>query len=872
MGAKPSGRRPAPGVRWTKKIRGDRIGKAHCLSLASILRTWAIEAPRAPASEAKRAEARARRLRDQEKSRVIAFTRSPWRVWAIDARARRLYLQCIVKLAPARQDAGPPILSIANIKYTYVAKRPFPSKEEVLAFLRESPARVGKREIARAFHIRGDERVALKALIKELRSEGLLERPDKRRPARPGALPEVLVVEVSAIDPDGELIARPAVWHRDEAPPTIYLAPERRGRPAIGLGERVLARLKRIEPGVYEGRPIRVLGGAPKRLLGIYQEGEGGGRLHPTDRRAKGDFRLRREDAGTARPGDLVLAEVKAHHRRLGPREVRVVERLGAIDSPRALSLISIQEHDLPTVFAPEALAAAEACGPVPLGDREDLRDIPLVTIDGADARDFDDAVWAEPDPDNPDGWHVLVAIADVAHYVRPGCALDRAAQERGNSAYFPDRVVPMLPEALSNGWCSLKPGEERPCLAVHLWLDAEGRARRHRFLRGLMRSAARLTYEQVQAARDGRPDALGNPLLEPVIRSLYGAFGALERARRARGTLDLDLEERQVLMDEQGRVAEIAPRPRLDSHRLIEEFMIAANVAAAETLEARSRPAMYRVHEAPDPQKLEAFRQVLATFGLKFARGQVVRPHAFTRILEKVAGKPHAALVSQLVLRTQSKALYSPRNLGHFGLALARYVHFTSPIRRYADLLAHRALIAGEGPGARNPGAGGLGAGGLGAGGLGAEESERFEEIGQHISMTERRAQAAEREALDRFTAAFLQDRVGALFAGRVTGVTRFGLFVQLRENGADCLVPIGSLPEDFYDHRQDEHCLQGRRWGRRYRLGQTLRVRLIEANPLTGGLIAHVADDPSATREETPPNSREGAAAWDPIGAERG
>ncbi len=415
---------------------------------------------------------------------------------------------------------------------------PFPSKQELLDFIRESPVPVGRKEIARAFRIRGPDRVALKALIKELEDEGQLDRHGKRGLTRSGGLPEVLVVEITGRDSDGELLAKPAAWRREGAPPKIYMAPERRGRPALGSGDRVLARLRRIEGEAYEGRTIRVLGGVPRRVLGIYERGERGGRLRPTDRRAKNDFVLRGEDAGGARPGELVLAELKPHHPRLGMREVVVLERLGHLGDLRALSLISIHEHDLPTVFSPEALAEAEAAGPAQLGRREDLRDLPLVTIDGADARDFDDAVWAAPDddPKNPGGWQLVVAIADVAHYVRPDSALDRNAYERGNSVYFPDRVVPMLPEALSNGWCSLRPGEERPCLAARIWLDREGRIKRHRFVRGLKRSAARLTYEQVQAARDGRPDKPTKPLLDPVIGPLYGAFEALATARDRRG------------------------------------------------------------------------------------------------------------------------------------------------------------------------------------------------------------------------------------------------------------------------------------------------------------------------------------------------
>ena len=711
---------------------------------------------------------------------------------------------------------------------------PFPSKDEVLAFIREHEGTVGKREIARAFQLKGQQRIALKALLKDLAAEGHIERDRKRRVAAPGRLPPVTVIEVTGRDPDGELLGRPAGWTREAPPPTIYIAPFPGGHPSLGEGERVLARLKAAGEGVYEAQPMRVVGAAPRRVLGIYRPKVAEGRLVPTDKRAKREFVLRPEDAGGARNGDLVLAELLRGRDRLSLPRVRVVERLSG---PGSLSLISLFEHGIPTEFPKDALKQAEAAGPPVLGERRDLRQVPLVTVDGEDARDFDDAVWASPGPGKGGGWRILVAIADVAHYVTADSPLDRSARERGNSVYFPDRVVPMLPEALSNGWCSLRPKEERGCLAVEITLDAEGRIRKHRFFRGLMRSAARLTYAQVQAAVDGRPDATTAPLLDDVIKPLYGAYAALLRARERRGTLDLDLPERRVLLDAEGRVAGIEARERLDSHRLIEEFMIAANVAAAETLESRQRPCLYRVHDGPDPVKVEALRQFLETLDLRLARGQVLRPKLFTRLLDQVRGSAQEPLVSELVLRCQSQAAYSPRNLGHFGLALTRYAHFTSPIRRYADLLVHRSLISALG---------------LGKDGLPAEQAAAFAEIGEHISLTERRAAAAERDTVDRFTAAYLAERVGEILTGRVGSVTRFGLFITLDESGGDGLVPISALPDDFYEHDEANHCLVGRRWGRVYNLGDRVTLRLVEASPVTGGLILHLAEgSDSETRE---------------------
>ncbi|HZT50339.1 MAG TPA: ribonuclease R, partial [Stellaceae bacterium] len=531
---------------------------------------------------------------------------------------------------------------------------------------------------------------------------------------------------------------------------------------------------------------------------------------------------------------------------RLGLPEARVIERLGDSADPHAFGLIAIHTHGLPTEFPHAALALAEKARPVALGNREDLRGVPLVTIDGADARDFDDAVWAEPDPEREGGSHALVAIADVAWYVRPGDALDAAARERGNSAYFPDRVVPMLPEALSNELCSLKPGVDRACLAVHLWIDAEGRTERHRFVRGLMRSAARLTYEAVQAAADGHPDDVTRPVLDPVLRPLYGVFRALDRARRKRDALELDLPERRILLDPGGKVARIEPRQRLESHELIEELMIAANVAAAETLERLKQPCMYRVHDAPDPAKLAALRDFLdgiGIAGLRLAKGQAVRPRHFNEILRRAAGTPYETLVHQLVLRSQAQAVYSPANLGHFGLALRRYAHFTSPIRRYADLLVHRALIAGHR---------------WGAGGHEPTDAKTFAATGEHISMTERRAAAAERSAADRYVAAFLAERVGATFAARVNGVTRAGLFVTLAETGADGLVPMRSLPGDYYVHDEAHHRLVGRRTRRTFTLGDPVTVRLAEANPVTGSLLFALDGEEPARRVARPAGRR--------------
>lgn len=661
------------------------------------------------------------------------------------------------------------------------------------------------------------------------------QRPHKGRGSRSTrAYPEIGVVEITEIDLDGEMRGRPLAGRTRD----IAVATER-GAPALGLGERAVVRFRRRDDGEWEARIIRALDGASDRILGIYRVGREGGRLEPTDRKVRSEFRVSRADSAGAQDGEIVTAELRTGDG-LGAPQARIIERLGDSSNPRAFSLIAIHTHGIPTNFMPEALALAEKARPVTLGEREDLRSIPLVTIDGADARDFDDAVWAEPDAAQPDGWHAIVAIADVAWYVRPYDALDRAAEERGNSVYFPDRVVPMLPEALSNELCSLKPELDRACLAVHLWLDAEGRLRRHHFLRGLMRSAARLTYEDAQDAIEGRPNATTAPLVETVLRPLYGAYQALDRARRRRGALDLDLPERRILLDESGRVNRIEPRRRLDSHKLIEELMIAANVAAAETLERRRRPCMYRIHDSPDPVKLDALREFLHGIdvpGLALSKGQVVRPRHFNEILRRVAGTPYATLVPQLVLRSQAQAVYSPMNIGHFGLALPRYAHFTSPIRRYADLLVHRALISTLGL----PDADGE-----------PEAGKDLAMLGEQVSMTERRAAAAERNAADRYMAAYLADRVGASFIARINGVTRAGLFVTLSESGADGLILMRSLPGDYYDHDEARHRLVGRRTRRSFTLGDEVEVRLAEADTITGSLRFDLIDIETSRRSK--------------------
>lgn len=701
-----------------------------------------------------------------------------------------------------------------------------PSREDILRFVQDSATPVGKREIARAFNIKGADRIALKRLIRDIEQTGAAVRGKHRRLAEPGALPEMAVLIVTGTDADGEVLARPLNWPTEQKPPHIVMAPDRSGVPALGRDDRVLARLRKVGADSYEARAVRFLGNRPQRVLGVFEEaGWGGrGRIVPTDKRARQEYQVDPDDRGEAVAGDLVWVEPLGGTGRA--TRARVLERLGSMKEPRTVSLIAIAAKDIPFEFPRPAMHQAERSKAAPMGQRQDLRQVPLVTIDGEDARDFDDAVFAEPDddPNNPGGWRLLVAIADVSWYVRPDDALDREAQKRGNSVYFPDRVVPMLPEQLSNGWCSLRPREDRPVLAVAMRIDADGKLLGHRFSRAMMRSAARLTYTRVQAAQDGAPDEEIAPLMTGVIRPLYGAYRALAANRKARGVIDLDLPERKIVLDAKGRIVDIAARERLDSHKLIEEFMICANVAAAQALEAKRMPCMYRVHEPPDPVKVEALSQFLQTLDVPFTGAGRVRPADFNRVLQRTAESPHARMINEMILRSQSQAVYSPDNAGHFGLALQRYAHFTSPIRRYADLLVHRALIAGYG---------------LGEGGLPSGSDKDFPELGQAISDAERRAVAAERDAADRYIALFMADRVGASFVGRINGVTRFGLFVTLDETGADGLVPIRSLGTEYFEHDETMHCLVGRSSGTRLYLGDRVQVKLVEAEVVTGGLL---------------------------------
>ena len=716
-----------------------------------------------------------------------------------------------------------------------------PTREELVRFLREA-GETEKSDIARAFGLKGAERRALRDMLRELEGDGKLGKRGRKGFAEAGALPPTGVADVVERDADGELYVR-LVKAGTEAP-LARLAPDRNEKAAgaPGLGDRLLVRFER-QGDQIEARLIKKLGQSAHRILGVIRKGRREIRIEPVDRKVKDVLTLTEREAQdkNLKDGDLVLAELAGRPTRYGPKPGRVLEIVGREDQPRAASLIAIHSHGLPTGFSEAAEAEAHAAKPPTLKGREDLRQIPLITIDPADARDHDDAVYAEPDddPKNKGGWIVWVAIADVAGHVRLGTALDRDAREKGNSTYFPDRVEPMLPHALSSNLCSLREGEDRACLAVRMVFDKTGKKTGHKFVRGLMRSAAKVSYEQAQAAIDGQPDDVTGPILDPILKPLWAAYRTMLIGRERRSPLAIETLERKIKLNDDGEVVSIEPRRSLEAHRLIEEMMIQANVAAAETLEQKKTPLIYRVHDAPSQEKIFNLSDFLHTLSLSWAKGETPRTERFNRLLDETRDGPHGEIVNEVVLRTQMQAIYSPENVGHFGLNLDRYAHFTSPIRRYADLIVHRGLIRALG---------------LGSDGLTDKEISQLEGTAEHIVMTERRAMAAERDANDRYVAAFLADRTGAMFTGRITGVTKFGLFVRLEETGADGLVPVRDLGDEYFIHDDRTHALVGQRTGKRWTLGRTVDVRLLEAVPLTGGLLFEMLSEPAPADPNAP------------------
>ncbi len=710
-----------------------------------------------------------------------------------------------------------------------------PSRKQILDFIASSDQPAGKREIARAFGLSGQAKIDLKRLLKDMADEGLIDSSPGRAFHQSGGVPKVTVLRVQAVDDSGNVFAVPEQWHAETPPPRLGIV-ERGKRSALGIGDRVLARTEQKGQG-WIAHPLKKLERSAELVLGVVRREGDRFWLFPVDKRERRELAI--ADLKDAEPGDLVLCEVTGRSPRVSARVDAV---LGDPFAPRSFSLIAIHKHGLRHEFAQEAIGEAHHVSKLPLGTREDLTHLPIVAIDPEDARDHDDAIWAEADgdPGNGGGWNAIVAIADVSFYVRPGSELDREARARGNSVYFPDRVIPMLPEELSADICSLKEGEDRAAMACHLKVAKDGSVKSWRFTRARVRIAANIAYEDAQAAIDATGEerievssptcsmpSIEGPvpreLVDKALKPLWACWRALFAARQKRDPLELDLPERRVVLDEKGRIASIAPRDRLDAHRLVEDYMIAANVAAARALEAKKAPVMYRVHEPPSREKLVALKDYLATFRIEFALVQVIKPGTFNRLIERVGDADGRAEIMDQVLRTQMQARYGPERLGHFGLALATYAHFTSPIRRYADLLVHRALVSAYR---------------LGEGGLPPGEEERYEQIGEQISMLERRAMEAERDTVDRYVAAFLADRVGQLVECRITGVQPFGFFATVDDLGGDGLLLAKDLGREYFRYDEAARTLVGDETGETYRVGQRLTLRLAEANPVTGSL----------------------------------
>ena len=710
-----------------------------------------------------------------------------------------------------------------------------PSRKQILDFIASSDQPAGKREIARAFGLSGQDKIDLKRLLNDMADEGLIDHSRGRAFHQAGGVPKVTVLRVTQVDDSGNVFAVPEQWHAETPPPRLRVVERGQGkqrRSALGIGDRVLCRTEEKGQG-WLAHPLKKLARAAELVLGVVrQEGERFW-LSPVDKRERRELFI--GELKDAQPGDLVLCEVSGRPPRVSARVDAV---LGDPFAPRSFSLIAIHKHGLRAEFAQEAIDEAHRVAKQPLGEREDLTHLPIVAIDPEDARDHDDAIWAEADGEG--GWNAIVAIADVSFYVRPGSELDREARARGNSVYFPDRVVPMLPEELSADICSLKEGEDRAAMACRLKIGKDGALKEWRFTRAKVRIAANIAYEDAQAAIDAAEEEtvdVSSPvcfmppiegrvpqeLVEKALKPLWACWRALFAARQKRDPLELDLPERRVMLDEKGRITSIAPRDRLDAHRLVEDYMIAANVAAARALEAKKAPVMYRVHEPPSREKLVALKDYLKTFGIEFTLGQVIKPGTFNRIIERLGDGDGREEIMEQLLRTQMQARYAPERLGHFGLALATYAHFTSPIRRYADLLVHRSLVDAYK---------------LGEGGLPRGEEEKFEQIGEQISMLERRAMEAERETIDRYVAAYLSDQVGQLVECRITGVQPFGFFATVEDLGGDGLLLAKDLGTEYFRYDEAARQLVGDDSGETYRIGQRLTLRLAEANPVTGSL----------------------------------
>ncbi|NRD90315.1 ribonuclease R [Sphingopyxis sp. BSNA05] len=710
-----------------------------------------------------------------------------------------------------------------------------PTRQQILDFIERSERPAGKREISRAFGLRGPDKIALKALLKDMAKDGLLAGDPARALHKVGGVPKVTVLRIVEID-GNEAIGIPEKWEEGSGPAPRLRIKEKGRRAALAIGDRILARTEERGQG-HIAFLMKKLAQSSEMLLGVVEKDERDRYwLKPVDRKIRRSTPI--IDLGEAEPGKLVLAEPV---KRGSEVKARVKEILGDPFAPKSFSLIAIHKFEIPLHFPDAVTEEAEQATRLEISKdkREDLRHLPIVAIDPADARDHDDAIWAEPDdsPDNKGGFKALIAIADVSFYVRSGSKLDREAYKRGNSVYFPDRVVPMLPEALSTDVCSLKQDVERAALVCHVTVNAKGQVTGSRFTRAIVKLAGNIAYEDAQAAMDGKLD---HPLKSKALEPLWNCWKLLAKARDEREPLNLDLPEKRVVLDDQGKIVEIAIRERLDAHRLVEDYMIVANVAAARMLESKKSPVIYRVHETPSREKLIALKDYLKSFDMSFAMGQVIKPAVFNNLISQVDDELLLPLVMEQILRSQTQAYYGHTNMGHFGLSLGSYAHFTSPIRRYADLVVHRALVTAcklEQPAPKSsviPE----------CSGLGKEEAGRLELISEKISKLERRAMKAEWETVDRYISAHLADRIGEVVKCRITGVQNFGFFATVEDLGGDGLVPVRTLGAERFDYDESKQQLTGMDSGTTYNVGQKIELRLVEANAATGSLLFELAE----------------------------
>ncbi len=744
-----------------------------------------------------------------------------------------------------------------------------PTPKQILAFIENSHEPAGKREIAKAFGLRGADKIALKSLLKDMTDEGLVDMAPGRAFHKMGGVPKVTVLKIVGID-GNQAVAVPERWEAEGIAPPKLRVIEKGRRGALGIGDRILARTEQAGSG-YLAHPIKKLAKASEQLLGVVETAENGRHfLKSVDKKVRFDTPI--GDIGEAKGGDLVLAELAGGH---GKRTAKVTQILGDPFAPKSFSLIAIHKYEIPNHFTDETEAEAALVSklPVTTDSREDLRHLPIIAIDPRDARDFDDAIWAAPDEDaaNTGGFRAIVCIADVSYYVRPDSLLDREAVKRGNSVYFPDLVVPMLPHSLSSDKCSLRAGEDRAVLACHLVIDKNGNVTSWRFTRAIARITANIPYEDAQdiidnaekvhavARRRGEETNLRasaspreqNHTNEQALKSLWACWALLFKARNKREPLALDLPEKRITLDNQGKVTGVAVRIQLDANRLVEDFMIAANVAAAKALEAKKSPLIYRAHEEPSREKLVALKDYLKTFDMEFALGQVVRPATFNAILAKLDGLDNAdeirPQIMESVLRSQTQAYYSPKNVGHFGLSLGSYAHFTSPIRRYADLIVHRALVSSYDLEMPKPKSKDI----KNNTGLTAAAVVKLETTSEAISRTERRAMEAERDTIDRYVAAYLAQYVGDVVDVRITGVQNFGFFATVDGIGGDGLVPVSTLGSDYFHYDEASQSLFGEKSRLEYRPGMRLKLRLAEANPVSGALRFELPEGGSAPRQ---------------------